>query len=262
MGTAAASLKGKRGLSSVLSCIFCCLTLFFIPACASQQPEENYKLTLMEKQIRELEDKMDESYHRLSVLQFMVDNHERTLKDMHGGSATLPERRMSRPQAKSPAAPPPATPNEAPAEESLATSHSTEAPPLPASGHDPQGSPNTLYNKALAEYQKNDFKSATEDFSRFLETYPQHQLADNALYWKGECLYAQKDFQGAINIFKQVIDQYPSGGKIPDALLKTGFAYLSINSKENARSYLKQVVQKYPFSPAGTKAEQMLKKIH
>lgn len=260
MGNAAASFTGTIRSFSLLSFITCFLAIVLIQACASQQPEDNYKLTLMEKQVRELEDKMDESYHRLSVLQFMVDNHERTLKDMNLPSPALPERQNTQSRPKSKASPPPSPLVESTVEESMAPPSDVESTPA-QSGNAMSASPNTIYNKALAEYKKSDFKAAVEDFSKFIENYPQHPLANNAVYWKGECQYAQKDFQGAITTFKQVLDQYPGGGKVPDALLKTGFAYLSINDKENARNYLKQVVKNYPFSPAGTKAEQMLKNI-
>jgi len=91
--------------------------------------------------------------------------------------------------------------------------------------------------------------------------YPDHELADNALYWEGECRDAVKNFSKAIATFQRVIGEYQDGSKVPDAMLKTGYAYLSVGDRENARIYLKKVVKNYPFSPAGTKAEMMLKKI-
>ena len=98
-------------------------------------------------------------------------------------------------------------------------------------------------------------------FQSIAENYPGHDLADNALYWTGECFYALKDYKGAIKAFKKVIKNYPDGSKVPDSLLKIGYAYLSLNDPVNARSFLKKVVKQYPFTPAGTKAGEMLKKI-
>ncbi|MFZ5568832.1 MAG: tol-pal system protein YbgF [Thermodesulfobacteriota bacterium] len=225
------------------------LVMGILQACATQQPEENQSLARMDQQIRELEDKMDESYHRLSVIQFMVDNHERQLRELNPSSKPMPG--SSGPDSSGtfteetmPAGDGPATP-----------------PPSPAAGNGAPSSPHMLYNKALAAYKKSDFTAAAEDFNTFILTYPRHELTDNAVYWKGECQYAQKDFPGAITTFKQVLSQYPDGGKVPDALLKIGYSYLALNDKENARTFLKQAVKNYPFSPAGTKAEQMLKKI-
>ena len=51
------------------------------------------------------------------------------------------------------------------------------------------------------------------------------------------------------------------GSKVPDALLKTGFAYVSLDKLQKARTILKKVITNYPFTPAGAKAESMLKKI-
>lgn len=238
------------------------LGMLILQACATQQPEENQKLSLMEKQIRELEDKMDESYHRLSVIQFMVDNHERKLREVD--SAAPPQ--IGRESMHSRETPPtsgasPSRGLEPVTEATIPPTMERSPPPSPGTGNESAPSPHMLYNKALAAYKQADFTSAAADFTKFIEAYPQHELTDNAVYWKGECQYAQKDFQGAIATFKQILTQYPDGGKVPDALLKIGYAFLSVNDKENARVFLKQAVKNYPFSPAGTKAEQMLKKI-
>jgi tol-pal system protein YbgF len=121
--------------------------------------------------------------------------------------------------------------------------------------------PQILYSRALSKYKNADYKDAALLFESFVAQYPTHDLADNSLYWEGECMYALKDFSKAITVFQRVVNDYPEGGKVPDAMLKTGYSYLSLGDRDNARIHLKNVVKSYPFSPSGTKAEMMLKKI-
>lgn len=228
---------------------------FLLSACASMQPEQSdYELALIEKKLTELEDKMDEIYHRVSVIQFMVDNHERALSDyQQKGLPAIREEALDReiPEPKEAAA---VEPMPAPAE--------VIAPePLPQPPPELDQTPQMMYNKALAAYKKSDFENASAAFDAFLAQYPSSDLADNALYWKGECQYAQKNYIGAVQSFTDVVTNYPEGSKVPDALLKAGYSYLAMDDPENGRQYLEKVMQRYPFSPAGTKAEMMLKRL-
>lgn len=256
----------NRGVLKRLRIVFivcCCISAF--SACMTSQPqsEDSYQQALAKKQLDELQEKMDQLYHRVSVIQFMVDNHERALRDMESqlaGNASPPPIAQAEPLRRYPdtAAPPyaPFGPNTAEALPAGGSITLKASPPGP-----PAVPPTVLYNKALAAYKSSDFAAAAADFDAFLSQYPDHELADNALYWKGECLYAQKNFETAITAFRQVIDRYPNGSKVPDAMLKAGYAYLSLNDKDNAGQFLKRVVKDYPFSPAGGKAEKMLKQI-
>ena len=118
-----------------------------------------------------------------------------------------------------------------------------------------------MYNNALSSYKNADYDKAVSEFNSFADKFPDHELADNALYWAGECYYARKNYSAAIISFKKVVTRYPEGSKIPDAFLKTGYSYLAMDDKENARIFLKKVIKNFPFSPAGSKAEEMLKRI-
>ncbi len=220
-------------------------SLLSLSACktvSTQQSQENYQTALIEKQITETDRKVDEIYHRVSVIQFMVDNHERAITDLQKlttGEETVygqPRQSTDVITIKKKLSPVSAT---------TVTSESAQS----------------LYNRAFAAYRKNDYSGGENLFRQIIRNHPEHDLADNALYWAGECLYALKKYQEAISTFNEVINKYPEGGKIPDALLKIGYAYVSIDDFDNGRYFLKKTVKNYPFSPAGTKAEVMLRRI-
>lgn len=213
------------------------LVFLFLPACSGLSPQKNEELAQLQNRMDETSQKLDEIYHRMSVIQFMVDSHEKALRDLE--SPIQPER-LSKPV--------PATETTPQAQAKAATAMASEGP-------------ETIYNAALSAYNTQDYDQAIERFGLLIRKYPDHDLSDNALYWTGECLYAQKEYRGAIEQFKKLIESYPKGGKVPDALLKTGYSYFSLNDFENARIYFKKVIVNYPFSPAGSKAETMLKRI-
>ncbi len=236
------------------------IPLFY--ACHSVKPEEPLQVPYLERQVNEMDNKLDEIYHRVSMIQFMVDNHERSIKNLEntykpGGKKNYPSKKIQPPLISSKKVP---EFTENIIEESISESPDTSMA-KPQVDDIPQ-TPEMLYNKALAAYRKADYDTAIAAFNSFAEKYPAHELADNALYWIGESHYAKKKFTAAIMAFKKVVERYPEGSKIPDALLKTGYSYLSLDSKENARLFLKKVVINFPFSPAGTKAEEMLKRLN
>lgn len=240
------------------------ILLFLSCAAVSPPPKEDFQITLLEKQIIEMDKKMDEIYHRVSIIQFMIDNHERKLKDLEK-SGVIKE---------SPDTPPSADPEvpQLPAEpvadlnppdfiEELKLPDQSPAPASEPKSPAADVPPETMYNNALSSYNNADYDQAVSAFNSFADKFPDHDLADNALYWAGECYYARKNYSAAIISFKKVVTRYPEGGKIPDAFLKTGYSYLAMNDKENARLFLKKVITNFPFSPAGSKAEEMLKRI-
>jgi tol-pal system protein YbgF len=260
----------KKGL------IFC-LTLsmlFSLLACSSIQPKDDYNDVAAEQEISDTQKKIEELYHRLSVIQFMVDNHQKTIKDLERALAEQKSEMTA--MAVTPLATTPKVEKEIPQpieEASLEvpaqpeqsetmTAAKSETPKVKAKLVKKDNiTPESFYDQARSIFLNKDFEQANTKFIQFAKKYPQHDLADNALYWSGECYYAEKNFPKAINTFKAVLKKYPDGSKIPDALLKTGFAYITLKDYDNGRAYLKQVIENYPFSSAGTKAEEKLKQL-
>ena len=269
------NVSGKTGLVLFVAMLF---PVFLMISCATTEPpKEDYQLTLMEKQVSEMEKKIDEIHHRVSVIQFMVDNHERYINDLENGPgkdavnevASVSGMETGVPVSTDPAIQFSGQGSDQVTEEPLTSStlSDTSTQELAMAEPKPQPppiiaeSPQVLYSRALSKYKNADYKDAALLFESFVTQFPTHELADNSLYWGGECMYAVKDFSKAITAFQRVVSDYPEGSKVPDAMLKTGYSYLSLGDRENARIHLKKVVKNYPFSPSGTKAEIMLKKI-
>lgn len=213
---------------------------FTLISCTTKRPvTRDQSQVYLEKEIADANKKIEEIYHRVSVIQFMVDNHEKAIRDMEKSAQS----------SKS-----------SPSKTAVKASVSSK-PSLIATQTEEKITAEQLYNLARTDYNSQNYQKASERFSLFIEKYPNHDLSDNAIYWNGESFYAQKNYTNAIKQFQNLINNYPDGSKVPDALLKTGYSFLSIKDPENARKYLKKVTRNYPFSPAASKAADMLKKI-
>ena len=222
--------------------IFAIVVLSLLTACSSLQPQKESEKTRLERQVAETNEKIEELSHKLSILQFMVDDHQKTLKEIEatqeaGAISTQKSVEVQQP--------------------TLQPAVGSEKAAAPVSGENAD----QLYKKALSVYKDRNYGKAAAIFNSIFENYPGHNLADNALYWTGECFYAQKNYKGAIRAFKKVLEKYPGGSKVSDSLLKIGYSYLALGDKTNAQSFLKKVVKQYPFTPAGSKAGEMLKRI-
>ena len=226
--------------------IFAIVVLSLLTACSSLQPLKESEKTRLERQVAETNEKIEELSHKLSILQFMVDDHQKTLKEIE---ATQEAGAISTQKS--------VEVQQQPSQPALQPAVGSEKAAAPVSGENAD----QLYKKALSVYKDRNYGKAAAIFNSIFENYPGHNLADNALYWTGECFYAQKNYKGAIRAFKKVLEKYPGGSKVPDSLLKIGYSYLALGDKTNAQSFLKKVVKQYPFTPAGSKAGEMLKRI-
>lgn len=228
-------------------------------------------LALMQSRLAASEEKMEQLSQRVSLLQTMVDSHQRALQGIEdAGTGQMIETQPPPDASDSQPAPvasqaqpaPPAVEaiEEAPvAEVSQDLQQESEAQVPPAVATPEDDATNPQYQQAMEIFRSGDYEAAAPQFETFAGEFPEDDLADNALYWAGECKYTKKKFTEAIKRFKRVVEEYPNGSKVPDALLKIGYAYISLGDTESAETYLKKVVAQYPFSSAGAKAEERLK---
>jgi tol-pal system protein YbgF len=121
--------------------------------------------------------------------------------------------------------------------------------------------PDSLYMKGLDTFKSGDMPAAREIFTRFLEQYPQHDLAANAHYWIGETHYSEKSYEPAILAFQEVIKNFPTKDKVPAAMLKQAMAFNAINDTKSARYVLKKLGETFPKSDEAAKAKELLKEI-
>jgi len=121
--------------------------------------------------------------------------------------------------------------------------------------------PDALYMKGLDTFKAGDMPAAREIFTRFLEQYPQHELAANAHYWVGETHYSEKSYEPAILAFQDVIKNFPTKDKVPAAMLKQAMAFNAINDTKSTKYVLKKLGETFPKSDEAIKAKELLKEI-
>ena len=121
--------------------------------------------------------------------------------------------------------------------------------------------PDSVYMKGLDTFKAGDMPAAREIFTRFLEQYPQHELAANAHYWVGETHYNEKSYEPAILAFQDVIKNYPTKDKVPAAMLKQAMAFNAIKDHKSAKYVLKKLEEAFPKSIEAIKAKELLKTI-
>lgn len=126
---------------------------------------------------------------------------------------------------------------------------------------DASSTPDALYMKALETFKSGDMPSAREQFTKFLEQNPQHDLAANAHYWIGETHYSEKNYESAILAYQEVIKNYPGKEKVAAAMLKQAMTFRDINDAKSAKYVLKKLVEGFPKSEEAKKAKAMLKEI-
>ena len=121
--------------------------------------------------------------------------------------------------------------------------------------------PDALYMKGLDTFKAGNMPAAREIFTKFLEQYPQHNLAANAHYWIGETHYSEKSYEPAILAFQEVIKNFPTKDKVPAAMLKQAMAFNAINDTKSAKYVLKKLGEAFPKSDEAIRAKELLKEI-
>ena len=121
--------------------------------------------------------------------------------------------------------------------------------------------PDSAYMKGLDTFKAGNMPAAREIFTKFLEQYPQHDLAANSHYWIGETHYSEKSYEPAILSFQEVIKNYPLKEKVPAAMLKQAMAFKAINDTKSARYVLKKLGEGFPKSDEALKAKELLKEM-
>ena len=118
--------------------------------------------------------------------------------------------------------------------------------------------PESLYQTAYNDYLRGNYDLAIMGFRRYLDAFPDTELADNASYWIGEAYFSQRKHQQAIKEFDNILDRYPRSDKTPSALLKKGYSYLELGQREPGVLQLRQVIRDYPQSDEANLARQRL----
>ena len=250
MKMATAPIKYSMSIKSAVAALT--FALLFGTACQTARPQRDSGTATLSRELTDARRKMEEMNHRLSVLQFMVDSHERAISDLER-EPSVPRRSPAMATTK-----PTQTAPRIVEESTTASRPQKKAAPVKRTNKRAENLASQTYTQAFAAMKSKDYSKALMLFREVAEKWPQDNLADNAIYWSGEIHYTTKDYSAAIAAFRTLLNKYPKGSKAPDALLKTGYSFIALKDKESARKYLKRVVMEHPFTASGAKAEKVL----
>jgi tol-pal system protein YbgF len=122
-------------------------------------------------------------------------------------------------------------------------------------------SPEALYQQGLTTLKGGNSQKARELFTKFVELYPNHELAANAHYWLGETFYTEKSYDQAVLEFEKVIKNYPGKEKVPGAMLKQAMAFKALGDATSAKYVLNKLQESYPRSEEAGLAKAKLKEL-
>ena len=196
-----------------------------------QNTDSAGKVDQVSGQVQALHDSVDELKARLAKVSKQLD-------DIQAAQANIANPPGGAPGGTTPGAGPGTAQNQAPA--------------IP---------PDALYNAALSDFNAGKNDLAGQEFTQFLQNYPNHDLAGNAQFYLGEIDYRRSNFQAAIQDYNKVLDQYPGGNKGAAAQLKKGFALLELGQKDQGVQELRSLIARYPKSPEAVQAKDRLNKL-
>lgn len=116
-----------------------------------------------------------------------------------------------------------------------------------------------MYAAAFQALRELRYADAAEGFQKFLQQYPQSELAGNAQYWLGESYYGTRNYEIALEAFQALLEDYPQSLKVPDSLLKVGYTHYELKQWDQARAALTQVQEQYPDTKIARLAESRLR---
>jgi tol-pal system protein YbgF len=91
-----------------------------------------------------------------------------------------------------------------------------------------------------------DYDFAADQFSQFLELYPDNPQVIDAANWLGEALIASNDYAGAADVLVDAYQKAPDHERAPDILLKLGVSLAGVGERETACRTFAEVSTRYP----------------
>ncbi len=119
----------------------------------------------------------------------------------------------------------------------------------------------TAYREAQKSYAQRDYKTALEQFCRYLEQHPGVENADNAQFWKAKCLWSLDRPDEAVTAFEKVRLNYPTSAKVPFAMHQEGLCRAGQGQTQRATELLQRTMRDYPSTPAADQAKQDLERL-
>ena len=103
------------------------------------------------------------------------------------------------------------------------------------------------------------YEEAAQLLDRFVQQYPDSELAPQALYWAADAEWmVQERPEGAWQRFKQIIQRYPTTFLMPKVLYRGARALHQMQRDEEAKGLLKRLLENYPDTEEAARAESLL----
>jgi tol-pal system protein YbgF len=121
--------------------------------------------------------------------------------------------------------------------------------------------PGQLFRAAYRIYMEGDYPTAIVGFQKYLEEYPNTQLAGSAQYWIAESFVKLEEYENALQEYDLLITKYPRDDKAPDAYYGKGSALVKLGKIEDAKSLFTYVIEHFPTTVAAKKAGERLEEL-
>lgn len=138
-------------------------------------------------------------------------------------------------------------------------------PPVDPAAPAPQamapGSPQRMFNTALADFTSGQWSLCIQGFDMYLRSFARTDAADDAQWYIGECHYNDGKFAQAVDAYTRVISTFPKGDRVPDAYYKRGVAYTNMKQPDQARDSFEALIKVFPDHDAARLAKQQLTRL-
>ena len=119
----------------------------------------------------------------------------------------------------------------------------------------PGGDVLAQYKQGLNLMRQARFQEAEQVFTRFLEDFPEHELANNARHWLARSFAGQAKHGEAAQQFLLAYEKDPEGSKAPDNLLKLSKAFAADGKPGEACIALSLLARKHGQAPPAVIAD-------
>ena len=140
------------------------------------------------------------------------------------------------------------------AETKMGVTLSTTAPPA-------EESEGSLYDGAMIELGKENFREARALFQQYTTRFPQGESASDAQFYVGETYRREGDNEAAIQAFKQVYESHRDSERMPEALLGIGDCLSSLGECDKAKKVYGLISRDAKDSPQVPVAKERLKEL-
>ena len=123
------------------------------------------------------------------------------------------------------------------------------------------GDAESIYNAAVAQFNRGSLATARTAFQQFLQAFPSHRLAPDAHFYLADILVQEDRLEDALDAFQEIPELFPTASKVPDAMYRSALLQIDLGRNADARATLERVVNTYPGSGVATLARDKLREI-